>query len=485
MRVSPEPSLFVIFGGTGDLARRKLLPALARLAHAELLGNCHVVGVSRSADQDDEIYRAWVRSALDAAGLPDGAKDSFCTGCVHYQSIGKGTEADFEALSKRLSELDAAHGLEGNRAFYLSLPPKAFEPTMKGLAGAGLNASAGWTRLVVEKPFGRDLTSARALNEVTHRYFGEEQIYRIDHYLGKETVQNLLVFRFANAIFEPMWNRDRVESVMITVSESLGVGTRAGYYDGVGALRDMVQNHLAQLLTLVAMEPPVSLSADAIRAEKIKVLRSLAPIRPDDYVRGQYTSGVVDGEEVPGYLDADGVPSDSTTETFVALRARIDNWRWQGVPFFLRTGKRLGKRTTSIAIRFRGAPVGLFREAAGASARLDTEDVLVITLQPNEGFSLHLDVKVPGSPLRLERIPLSFRYGDRFEQMPDAYQTLLHDVMTGDQTLFVHGDEVEESWRVFAPMLDNADRPHPYAAGSWGPNEAEHMSVGDKTIWRQ
>lgn len=472
-----DPSTIVIFGGTGDLSRRKLLPALARLAEAgHIHARCRVLAVGRDAARDDAWFRAQARAALAAVGIDP--KSPFVER-MGYQPVA--SRDDYPLLAARLAALEAEDGLPPNRTFYLALPPRAFRPTIEGLGAAGLNRSEGWTRVVVEKPFGNDLISARELNAFVHEHFDERQIYRIDHYLGKDSVQNLLVFRFANAFIESLWNRNHVEAIQITAAESLGVGTRASYYDHAGAMRDMVQNHLTQLLTLVAMEPPVSFSADAIRDEKIKVLRSLMPLRREDYVRGRYVAGEIDGEEVPGYLDEQGIPPDSTTETFVALHTRIQNWRWQGVPIYLRTGKRLARRLTKIAIRFRDSPVRLFNESGRG---LDTSDVLIITLQPNEGFSIHLDVKSPGSPFRLERIPLSFRYEDRFEAMPDAYQTLLHDVMTGDQTLFVRADEVEASWTYYASLFDVKEAPAPYPAGSWGPAEAEKFTVGDKEIWR-
>jgi len=480
-KTPPAPSLFIIFGGTGDLARRKLLPALARLAATGRLGHCHVVGVTRETDHDDHSYRKLVAECLANAGLDQATQHALCAEHLHYQTIGDGSEADFRALSDRLLALESEHGLEQNRTFYLSLPPQAFTPTMQGLASVGLNESEGYTRLVVEKPFGRDLPSAQALNQVTHQYFREDQLYRIDHYLGKETVQNLLVFRFANTIFESLWNRDRVASVMITVSEELGLGTRAGYYDGIGALRDMVQNHLTQLLTLVAMEPPGSFSAEAIRYEKIKVLRSMAPINPGKVIRGQYDHGHVRGEPVCGYLDEEGIPMDSTTETFIAMELEVDNWRWKGVPFYLRSGKRLGAKSSQVAVSFRDVPVSLFQSMG---AKLDTSDVLLITLQPDEGFSVHLDVKAPGDPFRTKQIPLAFSYADRFDDIPPAYQTLLLNVMNGDQTLFVHADEVEHSWRLYTPLLDNPPIIHRYRAGSWGPREADHLAIEQTHLWQ-
>ena len=478
-----DGAVFVIFGGTGDLAARKLFPALAHSAAEGLLPErFHVLGVGRSP-MTDEAFRADIGAALARAGFAAGTADELLAR-VHYQPIGAYEPGDFHALADRLDRLGRDHGVPANHAFYLSLPPQVMPLTVEGLAGAGLSRrEEGWTRVVLEKPFGRDLESARALNRLVHRYFTEDQIYRIDHYLGKETVRNLLVFRLANGLIESSWNRERIESVQITVGETLGVGSRAGYYDQAGALRDMVQNHLTQLLTLVAMEPPSSFDADAIRYEKVKVLRSISPIEPEQVVRGQYTAGVCDGQPCAGYLEEDGVPAGSQTETFVAIRLGIDNWRWKGVPFYLRTGKRLPRKTTQIAVRFRAAPMSYFRSMGGPEA--DTADVLVLTLQPNEGFSFHLDIKVPGNPFRLERIPLRFQYDDRYPTMPDSYQTLLLDVIAGDQTLFVHSEEVEGSWKLYAPVLEAPAPVRPYAAGTWGPSQADGFAIPDIDLWQR
>ena len=405
-----ESHLFVIIGATGDLTKRKLLPALYEMITRQGLGDhCRILGAAGS-QLDDETYRAQAREALQAAGFSDDDLAAWCERSVHYQSVAGG----YKALADRIAALEDGYGLSGNRVFYLALPPRVFATVIESLGKAGLNQSAGWTRLVVEKPFGRDHDSARELNALVHSYFSEEQIYRIDHYLGKETVQNLLVFRFANALFESSWNRDRVKDVQITVAEDLGVGTRAGYYDNSGALRDMVQSHLAQVFTLIAMEPPVAFEAQSIRDEKVKVLRSTTKIDSGAVVFGRYTTGELDGEQVPGYHDEDGVSADSTTETFVALRLDVDNWRWQGIPFYLRTGKRLPRRLTQIVVTFRETPVFFFTDRDSDQIQSNR---LVITLQPDEGFRLFFNVKAPEGQVRLETRPFQFSYREAFGEL--------------------------------------------------------------------
>jgi glucose-6-phosphate 1-dehydrogenase len=481
-----DSNTFVIFGGTGDLSRRKLIPALARIAKQGMFGERSVmIGVARDQTHDDESFRKLAHESMIGAGIKPDDAASFVRR-VHFQTIAGSTHKDYENLAKRITALEKEANLPQNRTFYLSMPTAAMGPALDNLGSVGLSRSTGWTRAVVEKPFGTDLGSARELNQLVHKTFDEKQIYRIDHYLGKETVQNLLVFRFANAIFESLWNRERIAAVQINVGEALGVGTRAGYYDKSGALRDMIQNHLTQLLTLVAMEVPVSYAADAIRYEKIKVLKSIAPIRPSDVVFGQYGPGTVEGKTVPGYLEEKDIPKGSQTETFVAMKIGIESWRWQGVPFYLRTGKRMGARTSTIAIRFRDTPISLFESMGDAgAARRDTADVLVITVQPNEGFSMHFDVKVPGAPFRLRRIPLKFAYSEMSETIPEAYETLLLDVLRGDQTLFVHADEVEESWRIHEPLVLEPPRPvYSYTSGSWGPREADHLAIPETDLWQ-
>ena len=467
-------SLFVIFGASGDLSRRKILPALHQLhVNGSTAAGCVVLGLSRKPDFDDAAFRAIGKRAIIDESAPAADIDAWTDTQFHGQSIGDGTSEDYVALRVRIAALETAHGPFGVRVFYVALPPESFPAAIAGLGNVGLAVSEGETRLVIEKPFGHDLPSSRELNALVHTHFGEEQVYRIDHYLGKETVQNMMVFRFANAMFENLWNRNHIESVQITVAEELGVEGRAEYYEHAGALRDMVQSHLTQLLALVAMEVPGSMDAAAIRSEKIKALRAIAPIAPSDAVLGQYAAGRIDDEDVPGYCQEAGVAADSRTETFAAIRLHIENWRWQGVPFLLRTGKRLEKRVTEIEVKFRRAPVWMFREMQQGELHRNT---LVMTLQPNEGFSLYFDVKAPGEPFRIQRLPLHFDYAEAFTVIPEAYQTLLLDVLRGDQTLFVHADEVEVAWTLFTPLLDGAVGVLPYPAGSEGPTEAAELS---------
>jgi glucose-6-phosphate 1-dehydrogenase len=439
--------VFVIFGGTGDLARRKILPALWELRRTgRITDRCVVLGVTRDPAMNDASYRALVQQALDDSKADSEESGPWVDARVHYQPIEQGTPDDFHKLAGRIAELEQQAGAPGNRVFYIALPPSAFAPTIEGLGAAGLDQSRGWSRLVVEKPFGRDVTSAKALDEVVHRWFDESQVYRIDHYLGKETVQNLLVFRFANAIFESLWNRDHVDSVEITIAEDIGIEGRAGYYESAGLVRDILQNHGIQLLSLVAMGVPARMDAESIRAEKVKAVRSITPLRREDLVFGQYARGTVKGEAVPAYREEQGVAPESNTETFAALRVHV--WMFE--------------------------PMG--------HCELHS-NTLRLTIQPNEGFELLFDVKVPGKPLTLERLPLDFFYKQKFSALPEAYQTLLLDVVEGDQTLFVHADEVDAAWRLFDPILDGAVPVLPYPAGSWGPAEAHELVARGGHLW--
>ena len=475
-----DPCIFVIFGGTGDLMQRKLLPALFRLAYDGLLpGKCQVLGVARDKTLNDDRFRAWARKALAAAGLPTATR-RWCHTCLHYQAVDHASAADFHALAARVAAIEQNYVPYGNRVLYLALPPVAFAGVIEALGKAGLNRSRGWTRLVVEKPFGRDLDSARRLNAQVHRYFDEAQVYRIDHYLGKETVQNLLAFRFGNALFESAWNRDHIRSVQISVAEEGGIARRAGYYEQTGALRDMVQNHLTQLLTLTAMEVPAAFAADSIRFEKIKVLRSVAPIRHGAVVFGQYGPGRPARKRLAGYRQEAGVAARSKVETFVALRLEIDNWRWQGVPFYLRTGKRLPRRVTQIVIDFRSPPVALFQSIDGCTPHAN---VLAITLQPDQGFDLSFEVKSPGERFTLQTQRMQFRYAGAFGTLWDGYQTLMLEVMQGDQTLFVHADETEAAWRLYTPLLRQRFPVHVYPTGSWGPAAADRLVDASGQAW--
>jgi glucose-6-phosphate 1-dehydrogenase len=472
---------FVIFGGTGDLARRKLLPALSVLRqHDYTTDDTVVIGVGRDTKMGDEEYRALVQEALAAAGHPVEKTHRWLDRCVFYHGIGDGKPDDFRRLGTRLETLERERGIPVNRAFYLAIPPVAFPATIDGIQTAELHKSRGWTRVVIEKPFGRDLESARELNALLHRCFSEAHVYRIDHYLGKETVQNLLVFRFANAVFESVWSREHVESVQITIAEQLGVERRAAYYDTAGAVRDVLQNHGAQLVSLVAMDTPARFTADAIRQEKVKALEQVRPVQLENVVLAQYAAGHVNGAAVPGYLDEPGVAKGSRTETFAALRLDVDSWRWQGVPFYLRTGKRMAERVTEVAIKFRRPPVWMFKQIGTTELHRNT---LRLVIQPKEGFALYFHVKAPGRPMRLERLPLDFYYDERYPELPEAYQTLLLDVIDGDQTLFVRSDEVETAWRLFSPMIENGLPMHTYTSGSWGPREADALLVRHGEEW--
>lgn len=484
MADSVEPHLFIILGGTGDLTKRKLLPALFHLrTYGELeTQNTLIVGAAQP-EMSEEAYRLWAYESLnrsEARNAPDLRR--WCNESLHYQSVGRGEVEDYEQLGKYIRQLEMTRNLPENRVFYLALPPTAVPEAVEQLARACLLKSRGWVRVVFEKPFGHDFRSARALNTLLHRYLDESQIYRIDHYLGKETVQNLLAFRFANPIFESLWNRDSVECVQVTVAEDLGVEHRGAYYNDAGALRDMVQNHLTQLVTVMAMEVPVSFESDAIRAEKLKVLHSIPPINHADIVFGQYRPWEFDGHRIPGYREEKGVPPDSLTESFVALKMEIHNWRWRGVPFYLRTGKRLPRKITQIAVIFRPAPFFVFRSLDPGS--LDPNQ-LVITLQPKEGFALGFSVKTPGRPFRFTNRALQFDYKQAFGgELPEAYETLLQDVMIGDQTLFVTADFTETAWRLYDPLLVGKREPVVYTAGTWGPPEADQLLERNGHRWQ-
>lgn len=478
-----EGCLFVIFGATGDLMRRKLLPTLFQLAQGGLLPERYrILGVARDTAMDDGTYAAWAGQVLADAGVGDAAtRHRWCAERLHFQAFSDTGSVDFLTLAAHIVEIEGSHGLPGNRVLYMALPPTVVPATIAALAEAGLTGSRGWTRLLIEKPFGHDLDSARRLNEALHGYFDEAQIYRVDHYLGKETVQNLLAFRFGNAIFESAWNREHIKSVQLTVAEEIGVEGRAAYYEGAGALRDIVQNHLTQLLTLTAMEVPAAFDAESIRHEKIKVLRSVSPIAGDAVVFGQYGAGWRDGRSLPAYRNEPGVDADSRVDTFVALGLAIENWRWQGVPFYLRTGKRLARRSTQIVIEFRGPPIALFSSSGCCDPHTN---LLTIRLQPDEGFDLSFEVKSPGSGFTLETRHMEFRYAEAFGTTFSAgYETLLLDVLAGDQTLFVHADEAEASWRLYQPLLQRTAPPEPYPAGSWGPAAADRLPAASGMAW--
>ncbi len=493
-----DPCVLVIFGATGDLTGRKLAPAIYNLGREGMLpANFACVGFARR-EKSQEGFREEVKQDINSYSRVKPIDESFWKNFqeqIFYHCSEFDSDEGYERLAALLKQLDSKYATRGNRVFYLSVQPKYFPIITEKLAKHGLiynpqQVTDRWSRVIIEKPFGHDTDSAAALQKKIASYLDESQIYRIDHYLGKETVQNLLVFRFANAIFESLWNYKHVDQVQITFSEDIGIGTRGHFFEEEGLLRDVVQNHMMQLLTLVAMEPPVSLNANAIRDEKVKVLQSIRPLTEEDFeqhvVRGQYGTGFINGKPVPGYRQEQNVDPQSNIETFVAARLFIDNWRWAGVPFYLRGGKRLPKKGTEIAVIFKDAPGVLFNQ----NGSKNDPNVLAIRIQPDEGIAMKINCKVPGPSSPIQPVKMDFRYGSYFGQSPpEAYERLIWDCMMGDSTLFARVDEVEQSWRIFTPLLNywhvttSKDFPN-YPSGSWGPKRADEMIAKDNRSWR-
>ncbi len=490
-----EPCAIVIFGASGDLARRKVIPALFDLAAHGALGSRYaLVGFARTS-MSDESFRTTAGEAaksISEVGPIDPQQWNEFAPNLYYSAGEYGDPESYARLAKRLAELDAEKKLGGNRLFYLSTPPEVYTHIVEELGRAGLarpGSPKSWVRIIIEKPFGRDAASASELNQIVHNVFEESQVYRIDHYLGKDTVQNLLVLRFGNGIFEPLWNRNYVDHVQITASETLGVERRGGFYETAGALRDMIQSHVLQLTSLVALEPPASFEANAVRNEKIKVLQSIRPFDlgmvAQSVVRGQYTAGQANGKPLPAYREEQNVSPQSRTETFVAAKLLIDNWRWAGVPFYLRTGKRLAKRSTEIVIQFRRAPHIVFRGREAEPNRL------ILNIQPDEGISISFGAKRPGTELTIGNVTMNFCYREGFGGVPrSAYATLLSDCLRGDATLFDRGDSVEAAWHLVDPILDvwtaakSASVPN-YSSGSWGPRESDALLDRDGNRWHE
>ncbi|GHO45625.1 glucose-6-phosphate dehydrogenase [Ktedonospora formicarum] len=500
----PQPCAIVIFGATGDLAQRKILPTLAHLMHDHPLPQSFRIVAFARRPLDDEKWRTMALASINEYMAPDDrldeqAQQQFASRLFYCRSNFDDPEG-YQRLKQLLEKLDHEQGTEGNRLYYLATPPDTDSEIIAHLGAAGLNHAGqvsgngnhgkSWARIIVEKPFGHDLSSAQRLNRDLGRVFRENQIYRIDHYMGKETVQNIMAFRFSNGIFEPLWNQRYVDHVQITVAESLGIGTRAEFYEGEGAIRDIVQNHIMQVLCLTAMEPPVAFDADAIRDEKVKVLRAIDPFTADEVkrnvVRAQYVAGEIDGEQVVGYKQEQGVALDSTTETFVALKLFIENWRWEDVPFYIRTGKHLPKRSTEVTIQFKRVPHQLYRPSETKGL---VPNRLTMRIQPDEGISLKIGAKIPGAASQLSSVDMSFSYNEAFGiESPEAYERLIADCILGDSTLFIRRDEIEASWRIIDSITKTwqrlpASTIHTYRAGTWGPAEADELLERDGRSW--
>jgi glucose-6-phosphate 1-dehydrogenase len=487
LRRRPEACAVVIFGASGDLTTRKLMPALYALATRHLLPDKFaVVGAART-DDTDEGFRERMKEAVQTYARDEFRQDVWdeLAAGMRYTALEFDDAGGEDRLSALLEEVDRQRGTGGNRVYYFAVPPSAIGMLAREIAQR--RTDKGWVRLIVEKPFGRDLASARSLNELIGERFHENEVFRIDHYLGKETVQNMLALRFANGIFEPIWNRQFIDHVQITVAESMGIEGRAAFYEQAGAIRDIFQNHLLQLVAITAMEPPIDFTSESVRNEKVKVLKSLHTPGPKSVVRGQYGRGFVEGEEVPGYREEDGVAPDSTTETFVAAKLYVDNWRWADTPIYVRMGKRLARYETTIAIQFKRAPHPPFEEIAAEELR---PNVLLIHVQPNEGMSLAVGAKVPGLGMTIRNVHMDFLYGSAFrESLPEAYERLILDAMLGDATLFTRSDEIEEQWALVDAITAAWQRDRPafpnYAAGSWGPPSSDELVHRDGRSWRR
>ena len=492
----PDPCIIVIFGASGDLTKRKLLPALYHLEQSGLLPKeISVVGVARRS-----LETSFAPDMKDGILAGGGVKDDEenlapFVDKISYHAMNFDDDSGYVALKELLAGIDQKSGTKGNRLFYLATAPEYFADIINSLGTHGMNkpaeGSGSWVRTIIEKPFGHDLASARALNDDVNKVFAEDQIFRIDHYLGKETVQNILVFRFANGIFENVWNRNYIDHVEITAAEAIGIEGRGPFYETAGALRDVVQNHVMELLSFVAMEPPISFEADAVRAEKIKVWKSIQKIHPADTVRGQYGPGTVDGKQVPGYRQEDRVHPRSQTETYAALRLEIENWRWAGVPFYIRAGKRLAKRVTEVTIMFKQPPLSIFQDEQGKGAEGIRSNFISMRIQPDEGITLRFGAKLPGPHMQISPVSMNFSYAEAFgASSANGYERLLLDAMLGDATLFAHRDGVEATWALMTPILEDwaknpiKDLPN-YAAGTWGPPTSDAMLKADGRKWRK